>query len=44
MVVDVTMSKKCMQCEDELSPFEREVCGPCRLQDPKFKDESEDEI
>ena len=33
------MSKKCETCGEELGPFERDVCGPCRIKDPKFKEE-----
>ena len=33
------MSKKCETCGEGLGPFERDVCGPCRIKDPKFKEE-----
>ena len=31
--------KKCTSCGSVLGPFERKVCGPCRLKDPRYKDE-----
>ena len=30
---------KCETCGEILGPFEREVCGPCRMKDPRFKEE-----
>lgn len=33
------MSKKCETCGHVLGPFEREVCGPCRIKDSRFKEE-----
>jgi len=33
------MSKKCETCGEDLGPFERNVCGPCKIKDPKFKEE-----
>lgn len=33
------MSKKCETCGEDLGPFERNVCGPCKIKDPRFKEE-----
>jgi len=33
------MPKKCETCRENLGPFERDVCGPCRIKNPKFKEE-----
>ena len=41
---DMAISKKCKSCGDVLGPFERDMCGPCRIKDPKFKEESDDNI
>ena len=32
-------NKECTHCGKTLGPFERDVCGPCRMKDPKFKEE-----
>ena len=34
--------KKCKSCGTVLGSFERDVCGPCRLQDPRFEEESDE--
>jgi hypothetical protein len=33
------MSKNCETCGNVLGQFERKVCGPCRIKDPRFKEE-----
>ena len=37
--IKMSMPKKCETCGEILGPFERKVCGPCRMKDPRFKEE-----
>ena len=33
------IAKRCSSCEKVLSSFEWQVCGPCRMESSKFKEE-----
>ena len=34
--------QKCSSCREMLESWEKEICGPCKINDPKFADESDE--
>ena len=33
------LKQKCSSCGEPLETWEREICGPCKIKDPRFEEE-----
>ncbi|MDH3736436.1 MAG: hypothetical protein OEQ94_05360 [Nitrosopumilus sp.] len=33
------LKQKCGSCGEPLEIWEREICGPCKIKDPRFEEE-----
>ena len=42
IVLSTESKQKCSSCGEPLEDWEKELCGPCKINDPRFKDVEED--